>query len=508
MSRLRQAYDTVGVEAPPPSSAASTPLPPTPPPPTLRALHTLPTPKRMAPVAKDQWPYDAKALAAIYGHLHPPLPNGVIVGVADFGLADAKGGPLPDGLFDHSQDQRPDYFQDVIGAGVKRNEFDQAATGDVGLCGGTVQPPFLQWAPNPFGFASHGSVTASLAGALPMHQGYSAIAAMLPRIVFFRMLASACSPGSSFDPGEGALGTAFTYLAQRADVISISFMSTSSPLTSFEAVVQKDLDSNDEIVVFASGDDSPGDLDQYARHPQLLGSNMNDVVAANRTIVVGSATRELTISPYSNFGDGTVTLYAPGEAIGARDVAGQDASSFLPATSYSAPRVALAAGLLKSFGYPNARAIKDRLAAATWPLAGEHAPRIGVVDLVKVAAVRHYAVEVIEPGTDGERVRRTYVGTMQEHLQDLEICQGYPFFEGRVHAVRLDGEGPDRSIRAYLMNDFEAAGGTFSGRRRIEARSGCRPQGQLHITDLVTGEAKTFSLTSVTEIQVPWLPKK
>jgi hypothetical protein len=35
-----------------------------------------------------------------------------------------------------------------------------------------------------------------------------------------------------------------------------------------------------------------------------------------------------------------------------------------------------------------------------------------VLDLVKAAAVRHDAVEVIETEPTGERVRRTYVGTL------------------------------------------------------------------------------------------------
>ena len=79
----------------------------------------------------------------------------------------------------------------------------------------------------------------------------------------------------------------------------------------------------------------------------------------------------------------------------------------------------MAAGILRSFGYTKARDVKDRLAAATWPITDVQGSRMGVVDLVKVAAVQHHAVEVIEPGPDGAPVRRTYVGKLQERLQDL-----------------------------------------------------------------------------------------
>jgi hypothetical protein len=468
---------------------------------------TLPAPKPAIPVAADQWPYDVNLLAAIFQNLHAPFPNGGNVGVADLGLADANGGPLPDDLFDHSQDQRPGYDQDVIGAGVKRSVIDFAATGDVSLCAGAVQPAFSAWDPDPFKLASHASVTVSLAGALRLRQRYPAVGQRLPHVVFFRMLPNVCNPKSSFEPGEGAMAPAFTYLAQRTDVIAISLMSTSDPLTSFVTLMQANLAYNEQLLILPSGDDVPGDLDKNPFSPQLLGSNETDVRTANRTIVVGSATRELTKAGYSNYGDGTVSLYAPGEPVGALNIAGKDASDFAPATSYSAPQVAFAAGILESFGYHKARDIKDRLAAATWPLTGVQRSRIGVVDLVKVAAVQHHAVEVIEPGPDGAPLRRTYVGKLQERLQDLTICKEQPFFEGRVHAVRLDGDATDRTARAYLKSDFELTGGPLSGRRRIQVVPSCHSEGQLHIDALLAGQ-KTFPLSSVTQIQLPWVPGK
>lgn len=468
-------------------------------PPTLTAL-----PKSI-PVAADQWPYDVRLLAAIYANLHDPFPYGGNVGVADLGLADGNGGPLPNDLFDHSQDQRPDYAQDVIGAGVKRSANDIVATGDVSLCAGDVRPPFSEWAPNPFNIASHASVTVSVSGALPVRHNYPDWSQRLPHIVFFRLLPNLCDPTASYDPGEGALAPAFTYLAQRSDVVAIPFMSYSSPLTNFVNMIRLYLSQGDQILVLPSGDNSPGNLDKNPFSPQLLGSDTQGPQVANRTVVVGAATRDLVIADYSNFGDHTVSLYAPGEPAGAVNIAGRDASASKPATSYAAPYVALAAGILRSFGYTHAIDIRDRLAAATWPLAGVEDSRIGVVDLVKVAAVQQHAIEVLEPGPDGVLVRRTYVGNLRERLQDLTLCTGHAFLESNVITVRIDGEGPDRTARAYSRNEHDPNGGPLGGRRKIQDVPACRSQGVLHINALLAGP-KTIPLASVTQIQLPWAP--
>jgi hypothetical protein len=231
-----------------------------------------------------------------------------------------------------------------------------------------------------------------------------------------------------------------------------------------------------------------------------LGSDTHGPQVANRTVVVGSATRDLVIADYSNF-----SLYAPGEPAGAVNIAGQDASGFKPATSFAAPYVALAAGILRSFGYTHAIDIRDRLAAATWPLAGVEDSKIGVVDLVKVAAVQQHAVEVLERGADGILVRRTYVGKLQERLRDLTLCTGQAFDESNVLTVRIDGDGPDRTARAYLRNAHDPNGGALGGRRTIQDVPVCRSQGVLHINAFLAGP-KIIPLSSVTQIQLPWDP--
>jgi hypothetical protein len=256
--------------------------------------------------------------------------------------------------------------------------------------------------------------------------------------------------------------------------------------------------------VLAAGNDAPGDLDQNPMCPPCLGSNDTDTLTANRTLVVGAATQELRRASFSNFGARTVGIYAPGEAAGALNIAGGDASSSAPATSYAAPYVALAAAIIRSFGGDvKALDIKDRLAAATWPLlegADPGVPTVGVLDVVKAAAVRHHAIEVLEPAAHGGRVRRTYVGRLTSPLQELPLCAGQPFFEGAVHAIRLSDDVIDgeRLVHAHKRNDFLP-----SGRRRIKTLR-CRPDGTIRIRTL-SGEDKAFPLAVVTHIQLPWV---
>jgi len=326
--------------------------------------------------------------------------------------------------------------------------------------------------------------------------------------VFFRMVPNVCKPEAGFDPGDGTLVSAFEYLERRADIINISYMTTSGDSSKhFVAAMKDSLAYSENLLVLPSGNDVPGDLDQNPFCPPCLGSNDTDKHTANRTIVVGAATKELKRAGYSNYGNRTVSLYAPGEPAGALNVAGKDASAFAPATSYAAPYVALAAAILRSFGFKRAVDVKDRLDAATWPLADTSA-RVGVVDLLKVVAVQHHVIEVIETPPGGLPVRKTYVGKLLDPLQKLNICSGYFFSESQVQAIRLDGDnGPERRVRVFKKNDFDSQ----SGRRRVVEVGGCRPTGDLRMNVLVAGQLvagqKTFPLSSVTEIQLPWVPR-
>jgi len=181
---------------------------------------TIPAPYPTTPVASDQWPYDVNLLAAIFQNLHAPLSH-----VGNVGVADPRSRQRPTEVrflticSTIAGTSVPTTTGMSSARGVKRNVNDIVATGDVSLCSGTVQPPFSGWDAYSFKFASHASITVSLAGALRARQRFPAVGNQLPRVVFFRMLPNACDPRSSFDPGEGAMAPAFTYLAQRSDVI-------------------------------------------------------------------------------------------------------------------------------------------------------------------------------------------------------------------------------------------------------------------------------------------------
>jgi hypothetical protein len=161
-----------------------------------------------------------------------------------------------------------------------------------------------------------------------------------------------------------------------------------------------------------------------------------------RTIVVGAATETLGIAPGSGYGDNVVTLYAPGRPTGAVDIAGGDASGWSSATSYAAPQAAFAASLLRALGVEKYYEIKERLKESTWPLSDTlvSAP-VGVLDMVRVAAVYRDVVEVteIEGGTS---VRKTYVGRILEPIDSLGLCSPRrPGGESLAAAAR-PGDGP------------------------------------------------------------------
>jgi hypothetical protein len=145
--------------------------------------------------------------------------------------------------------------------------------------------------------------------------------------------------------------------------------------------------------------------------------------------------------------------------------------------------------------------VKDRLAAATWPLydAAGQPEAVGVIDLVKVAAVRHHAVEVLEPADSG-LVRRTYVGEIVFDTPGrVTPCPGRSFNESAVHAIRLGEASPDgeRLLRVHKRNDWVG-----DRRRVLEVR--CRPEGTITLRTL-GGAEKAFPLADVTQILLRWL---
>ena len=240
--------------------------------------------------------------------------------------------------------------------------------------------------------------------------------------------------------------------------------------------------------------------------PACLGHPRFGEKAAERTVVVGAATRDLHRASYSNYGEQTVRVFAPGEPSGAIDVVGQPLPANVVGTSYAAPYAALAAAIIRLFGRPNTHEdIRDRLMAATWPLddpeSNSKRTGVGVVDLVKAAAAKHFAVEVKERETDGTWVRRTYVGKLRKKLHELTFCDGQLFREESYHALRLgdaDATG-GRSLRLYAREVD-----TNLQRRPMKLHSTtCRSTGDLQLTT-IAGVDKTWPMANVTFIQTPW----
>src|SRR4029079_3585144 len=92
----------------------------------------------------------------------------IVIGIADGGLGNAKGHPLPEKAFDkNTQEQSDDnddddnqYVDDIIGAGLRRTSDDLMGSGDVSLC--TPAPDFTNWNSKVLEKASHGAVVSSI----------------------------------------------------------------------------------------------------------------------------------------------------------------------------------------------------------------------------------------------------------------------------------------------------------------------------------------------------------
>ena len=301
------------------------------------------------------------------------------------------------------------------------------------------------------------------------------------------------------------VSTGFDYLARRGVlIINLSYIYTGSVPPFFADSMTNTLRGKDMLLIVPAGDDTT-DLDAQPLCPPCLGAptwEKYEALVGRRTLVIGAATKSLHPAAYSGTGERTVTLYAPGESIGAVDILGKDASNLSPATSFAAPYVAFAAALMKSLGMSDIAQIANRIRAASWPLlidgsdAASYAAN--VLDITKAAAVRNYAVEVLEPNATGQMIRRTYVGQLDQKLDEIPICAGTQFKEDSVQAVRMGP--PDTSGNRHVT--------TYSRfPKPVPTKSylhGCQPSGMLKLTALGHGDVQ-FPLSSVTQILVPWI---
>lgn len=472
-----------------------------------------------ASVAPGQWPYDrarvAQVLEADRRDFGPRVPTRI--GVADGGLADRYGAPLPPEMFDHIEPDDPmlgdaaepddiddddnRIIDDLVGSGVLRNGL--LPDGDVGFCDRTPLD-VADWPAKAKAAASHGALVAGLAGGLPLRRAYPSVRDQLPVLQFYRLVQNACEAG---DPPVAARNVemGYSFLTERTEIIVLPMLDDSrTPLDSLTNAIERNASRETNLLFLPAGNEGR-DLDRSGALlcPACL-ADPDRSPAARAVVVVGAAGQDLRPLADTAWGSETVRLFAPGETLGLLDIAGNvlegppSDSAYLSATSYAAPHAAFAAGLIFSSAprrrAPTAATIRDRLMLSTWAMqdAGEHAR---AVDLLKVASVWRHAVEVMEEH-DGRPVLRTYVGNLPSGLG--QVCETR-IHTGGLHALRLgaaDAEGV-RFVQLFRPGSTRRAAGEQTSSAR------CVPRGDLIFRDL-DGVPHAFPWRAVTQVLFPW----
>jgi hypothetical protein len=465
----------------------------------------------LSAVAQGQWPYDvARVQKMLLAALSGASLRETIIGIADGGLRDSGGAPLPSQIFaaieknedDGIDDNGDGIIDNPIGFGTGRDDSGDVI-GDVALCKEVPSPDFSLWDDDARLIASHGAIVASLAAGMRLLGTAPEVAPILPKIRFFRILANACDANRLTQDPDNYI-KAMEYLTEHASIVNFSFMAVGNGGETFAQSVKNYIDSTDEfeLLIVPAGNDGPENLDEILPCPPCLANTVRWQATSQRVLVVGAATPDLRRANFSGFGQTTVRLYAPGEPWGAIDLLGVDSSNLAAATSWAAPQAAFAAGLLRRLGISSGRKLKARLLLASWPLldANGHPDASGarVLDITKAVAVRHYAVEAFVT-EGGSRVRKTFVGDLITPLSKLAICST-PMQSSQVQAVRF-GPRVDGGRRVTAWTRFIDPNTQFF--RKLVNEQFCEPSGTLQINDLIEGET-TLSLADVNQILMPW----
>jgi hypothetical protein len=483
---------------------ADTTTPPSVPPPAP------PSPPRLS-VAADQWPYEGPTVARLLAEfVQKKGLDATTIGVADTGLGSWIGAPLPDSVFadwearsapkpNDGDDQDGDFIaDDIVGAGAPRNPGETDDIGDVSLC--PAPPPTLLASRSED--TGHGVAVASIASAYGLRQQHPEIAAQLPRVLFYRLVGSQCADDTASQVGDAQMAASLRFLLPKAQIYSLSWMGPGTRADDFASAVRSLNPYQRKLILIAAGN-RPRNLDGANPDcPACLGTIYSGDTR-ELVVLVGAATRTLEREAHSGFGPLSVQLYAPAEGAGALDLTGAVADNLTPATSYATPYAAMAAALLTSMGArytykPSAASVRGRLLLSTWALANDkESPDARVVDLLKVAAVLHNAVEVQETDAAGAPVLRTLVGDVTGGLSD--ICQTNNLTQDRYQAIRLGA--PDATgYRAITMfgRKVQDVGHTLE-----QSSDSCRPAGVLTLTTL-DGQTRTIPLNQVTQILLRW----
>lgn len=465
-------------------------------------------------VAEGQWPYDAELVKLLLkeavdaGGLRPTL-----IGVADNGLGSRDGAPLAPDLFaatyevppsNDNDDDDNTIIDDLIGAGAARLDNGEGRTGDVALCGDQPAPDYASWSAEGRESASHGSVVASIATGHPLRSNQ--IAAALPRLLFYRTVRNGCTADAGLQISEKDVVDAAEYLLfYDVKVVNMSFAEEPGNSATLASQLSHILVAPNAPILVAAAGNYTGNLDERFFCPACLGnSERYPTVPRQRVIVVGAADRALRRHDYSGFGRKTVRLYAPGEPVGALDIAGQDASAFKSATSYATPLASLAVGLAYALGMDDQAKIRNRLYLSTWPLLeddGQPVGRldgpldIGVLDLVRVAAIRFHAIETLRDG-----VRRVYVGRIVAGIEG--VCPGTAVDQPAFQAIRL-GRADANGLRDSTLVKRAADPRTYFP---LSVPASCASTGTVTIEALRDGRVDVPA-ASITQILMPSKPR-
>lgn len=454
----------------------------------------------LSAVAAGQWPYDAELVRLLLkevadAHLERP----VLIGIADNGLNDASGKPLASSQFGKT------YDTGAIGGGAPRDDRNRGGTDDVSLCNTPPVPPFASWQPPGLETASHGAIVSSIATGNSLRS--DATTAALPQLLFYRIVRNACTADSGMDPVEEDLINGAEFLTSN-DIKVLNMSQSLPPDKSSNLVYHLNdlLHAPSAPMLVAAAGNFTGDLDSVPSCPACLANpERHGDVPHYRIIAVGAAERSLHAADYSGHGDKTVRLYAPAEPAGAIDIDGHDASGFQSATSYATPLVSLAIGLAYALGMEDPAKIRNRLLLSTWQLLGDDGKPvgnkggpldIGVLDLLRMAAVRHTSVETLQPGPDGHPVRRTYVGRITDGL--VKLCPGTAINAIGNQAIRF-GESDANGLRDAAIALFKPDHDTLFPPMR---HATCASSGTLTIEALRDGVV-SVPASSVTQILLP-----
>lgn len=358
------------------------------------------------------WPFDAEAVVGAllrndrYRREHGMAPAvTATVAVADNGFDGLGGAHFPDTLLVLNAGERP-----RNGIDDDKNRFIDDFRG-VALYGtGDPVPVPLHTLPH----RDHGTLMASLALGGPRFQTLSVEAGLarvrvLPISMVQPRTVSVVNQGNVTTygyPAEGLTSALLYANRKNADVVSFS-VGTPAHQDGFVGYLNQPM--NELLIVAAAGNDA-NDYGVRALHPAAYGVNQDGYV-----ITVGAADKFGCLAAFSGRGANRVDLLAPGVEIPAIGMGGGE--TVLDGTSHATALVSFTIALLKSEGYSDRAAIRDRLYATVdrSPTLKEWAASEGVLNIANAVSVHHDLIQ-FDPGGP------VLAGQLRAPLQLDQIC--------------------------------------------------------------------------------------